>query len=254
MKKWLMVHKEESYKTNSRALGFESNIHHVHEVGIGDEVTYYQNGGYIIGLFRIIKIATLPNKIEQSWSSEILFELEPIIELNEKISIRPYIDKLSIISNKKHWGPSLMGVNAIRILEESDYSVLRNALLESVNRKMNVSTLDDTLSDLYNLINDSNSLSMAEILERLKNAVKIPPECIVSTKVYYRNPDVVAYVLKRAGGICEKCGNRPPFNRKSDGTPYLEVHHIKQLSDGGEDTIDNALALCPNCHREIHFG
>ncbi len=23
--------------------------------------------------------------------------------------------------------------------------------------------------------------------------------------------------------------------------------------DGGDDTVENALGLCPNCHRELHF-
>jgi len=32
------------------------------------------------------------------------------------------------------------------------------------------------------------------------------------------------------------------------------VHHKKTLALGGEDTVDNSLALCPNCHREMHFG
>ena len=36
--------------------------------------------------------------------------------------------------------------------------------------------------------------------------------------------------------------------------PFLEVHHVKSLSDGGEDTLDNVIALCPNCHREKHYG
>jgi 5-methylcytosine-specific restriction protein A len=26
------------------------------------------------------------------------------------------------------------------------------------------------------------------------------------------------------------------------------------LSTGGEDTLENAIALCPNCHRRAHFG
>jgi 5-methylcytosine-specific restriction protein A len=32
----------------------------------------------------------------------------------------------------------------------------------------------------------------------------------------------------------------------------LESHHIKWLSKGGEDTIQNTVALCPNCHRRVH--
>ncbi|MFL9918022.1 HNH endonuclease signature motif containing protein [Paraburkholderia fungorum] len=60
-------------------------------------------------------------------------------------------------------------------------------------------------------------------------------------------------VLLRADGTCEGCGQSAPFQR-ADGTPYLEVHHRRRLADGGEDTVENAIALCPNCHRERHCG
>jgi 5-methylcytosine-specific restriction protein A len=26
------------------------------------------------------------------------------------------------------------------------------------------------------------------------------------------------------------------------------------LRDGGSDTINNVIALCPNCHRKRHYG
>lgn len=41
---------------------------------------------------------------------------------------------------------------------------------------------------------------------------------------------------------------------KSKGSPYLEVHHVRRLADGGSDTTENAVALCPNCHMELHYG
>ncbi|WP_238917318.1 HNH endonuclease [Clostridium sp. YIM B02555] len=31
------------------------------------------------------------------------------------------------------------------------------------------------------------------------------------------------------------------------------MHHIKWLSRGGEDSIENTAALCPNCHRRMHI-
>lgn len=76
----------------------------------------------------------------------------------------------------------------------------------------------------------------------------------VSTMVYTRNPNIVAETLLRAKGVCEKCGENAPFKRKSDNSPYLEVHHKIPLSEGGLDLLTNTLALCPNCHREAHFG
>jgi 5-methylcytosine-specific restriction protein A len=42
-----------------------------------------------------------------------------------------------------------------------------------------------------------------------------------------------------------------PFKDKN-GEPFLESHHIEWLSKDGEDTIENSIALCPNCHRKMH--
>ena len=32
----------------------------------------------------------------------------------------------------------------------------------------------------------------------------------------------------------------------------IQLHHIVPLAEGGTDEIDNAIALCPNCHDEVH--
>jgi 5-methylcytosine-specific restriction protein A len=90
--------------------------------------------------------------------------------------------------------------------------------------------------------------------KRLKTAPKKPQLVYTLRKDFKRNPDVVAEVLLRANGICGRCEKPAPFKSRKNSSPYLEVHHIKQLADGGNDTIKNAIALCPNCHRESHFG
>ncbi len=70
---------------------------------------------------------------------------------------------------------------------------------------------------------------------------------------YARSPAVVAWVLQEAKGVCEGCNQPAPFLTAA-GAPYLEVHHVLRLVDGGPDTVDNALALCPNCHRRLHHS
>jgi len=59
--------------------------------------------------------------------------------------------------------------------------------------------------------------------------------------------------LARANGNCEGCALPAPFFR-SDGTPYLEPHHLRRVSDGGPDHPAHVIALCPNCHRRVHAG
>ena len=61
------------------------------------------------------------------------------------------------------------------------------------------------------------------------------------------------YALARAAGNCERCAQAAPF-RTATGAPFLEVHHIHRLTDGGPDLPDAVIALCPNCHREAHHG
>lgn len=100
----------------------------------------------------------------------------------------------------------------------------------------------------------SRELSPTERRERLTAAPRYPERIEIKTTAFKRNPDVVVEVLLRANGICENCRNIVPFNRASDGSPYLEIHHEQPLSEGGGDTVSNTLALCPNCHRGKHFG
>lgn len=69
--------------------------------------------------------------------------------------------------------------------------------------------------------------------------------------IYYRDPYLKQMVKRIAEGKCQYCGKSAPFVDKL-GEPYLEAHHVKRLADGGNDTIDNVVAICPNCHRKIH--
>lgn len=34
--------------------------------------------------------------------------------------------------------------------------------------------------------------------------------------------------------------------------PWLEIHHIEELSDGGKTEYENLIVLCPNCHTRVH--
>jgi hypothetical protein len=80
-----------------------------------------------------------------------------------------------------------------------------------------------------------------------------PKATTATVTQYQRDPTVKAWVLKLANGVCECCDQQAPF-LGSDGLPYLEVHHVRKLAEKGSDTTSNAVAVCPNCHRELHYG
>lgn len=142
----------------------------------------------------------------------------------------------------------------IEILRQKTYSYARVGTIAEQSSQYGARTMEEVERELEEEIKISRGLTKGERSKRLKSALRIPKILTVTTTTYQRNPDVVAEILERANGICERCGAPAPFIRASDGTPYLEVHHKIRLADGGEDTVENAIALCPNCHRELHFG
>jgi 5-methylcytosine-specific restriction enzyme A len=118
-------------------------------------------------------------------------------------------------------------------------------------------------ADFVGLPEDQKFSDDVENLSRMTTVArrsKLPPPGYKPTETqvlmtrYLRSAAVVAETLIRANGICETCKRPAPFSKASDGQPFLEVHHIVMLADGGDDTVENAIAVCPNCHRQHHFG
>jgi len=107
------------------------------------------------------------------------------------------------------------------------------------------------------------SLELAEtILSRLgrPNDITQMSQLFVPVKVRKRTQYLVPktqnvvqqHVKAIARGHCQLCGKPAPFNGP-DGSPYLEVHLLVSLEEGGSDTVENCVALCPNCHRKLHI-
>ena len=75
----------------------------------------------------------------------------------------------------------------------------------------------------------------------------------ISGVEYQRGPDYGHQnrreaVLHRDNYTCQHCGK----SRIKDKTVRLEAHHIKFLSDGGSDEVNNQITLCHDCHKALH--
>jgi 5-methylcytosine-specific restriction endonuclease McrA len=156
------------------------------------------------------------------------------------------------------------GIKAPFDLEQLEFTTTNlnsfNDNFDNVQQSMVNDTVIDQLIEYYKKLEDEvikSQNNRKERLARLDEIGKTKPEKIqVTTYVFKRNPDVIAEALYRADGRCEndKCQGYKAFNRRSNGTLYVEVHHINPLSEGGLDIPENTIVLCPNCHREKHFG
>jgi 5-methylcytosine-specific restriction protein A len=184
-----------------------------------DEIEIYltNKGKKCVNLISVINLKKLPNQ----------FSVENLVKVNNGKPLRPR-------TQSGHWSyvhelPTWLGVDKTAIKEQLD---------EELERE----------------IKESASLNDEVRRSRLSAAPKKPEPIQVISRAFRRNSDVIVEVLKRAGGKCERCSENAPFFRAKDGSPYLEIHHWIPLSEGGEDTVENSGALCPNCHRELHFG
>ena len=93
----------------------------------------------------------------------------------------------------------------------------------------------------------NNNLNAIEDL-----GIDAPDRIMSEVWTYLRDQGVREAVVRRANGRCEFCGQLGFI--KPDGGRYLESHHVIALANDGEDRVTNVIALCPNDHREAHFG
>lgn len=135
-----------------------------------------------------------------------------------------------------------------------------NGLPPAKNVGVNIAAkIEKLICELQNW-HEPSRIDEAFAIANARKSLKSPPEGNSSPQktsststLFIRDIQIKAWVLNRAKGLCEACGQKAPF-QGADGYPYLEVHHVKKLSDGGSDKVTNAVALCPNCHRRLHFS
>lgn len=103
--------------------------------------------------------------------------------------------------------------------------------------------------DIYHRVPDAE-------LQRVVQSVPVRPQrrVVPEREEYVRSAAVIELAKRLSAGRCEMpgCDYEPFLTDARD--PFLEVHHMIPLSEGGEDTIRNVAALCPTCHRAQHHS
>lgn len=61
------------------------------------------------------------------------------------------------------------------------------------------------------------------------------------------DPGIRKAVMSRDRDTCQCCKRGGP-----DYVGILDLHHIVEVFLGGEDSVENSIALCLNCHRQVH--
>jgi 5-methylcytosine-specific restriction protein A len=197
------------------------------------------------------------------------FEIVEI--LDETIRIKPtegenkrslrYNELSLVIDNFKHCEPREMISFVTGVL--NDNNVVRSNVGRCYLYGMAREYLSQKESTLLSSINTTPTADRNELEKRVAallndpnlekpEGVKKPERKEQTLSVYKRDPKVVAWIIKNANGKCECCGDDGFI--KNDESIFLEVHHLRLLAENGSDTPQNAVAICANCHRKLHYA
>lgn len=237
--------------------GFKSNRYALRQLGFMSSSEVYLHASKVLG----VEKSSVKN-----WMDEFL----PYWANSKRASIQPDWEP-SVTKgrprNDKKRPTRVMMFNQFEFLPEPDFTCLVKVILGLVQDvRYDPAYLENLVEPYLDFTGHSIVFSATEVARRVSSNVL--PEVITppmgalrpqrrkegdGSYVYARSLDVVSWALRRARGICELCECAGPFIGAS-GHPFLEVHHVIPLSDGGPDVVQNVAALCPNCHRACHLA
>ncbi|SHI78371.1 HNH endonuclease [Propionispora hippei] len=152
-----------------------------------------------------------------------------------------YYESLDYTSIRKSETPPWQ--NSIRPVSESAFSaILAAAGLQRTD-------------DRYGVIeNAENPLQAIRLLnETYKECSPQKRDRMVSLHIE-RGTRITSSLKKLLGPFCQICGAEGFV--KHNGDRYIEAHHLVQIALSASSSLcsDNVILVCPNCHRELHYG
>lgn len=228
-KYWLVVHDIDAYNENPRLLGFSNKIYNAKNIKPKDKVVYYLSGTSTIK--GIYEVSDKPWKRDPRWSSVHQIQIQPILELENEIDFKTLVPHLNLFVNKEKWFTYIQGTNAVRELPERDYKFIEKSVIKA--------SINNNEQNYLKVLEDDKKLTNESIEVKI-NRIK-------------RYQQIVNELKRKYQSRCQIEGCNFTFKKKN-GEYYSEGHHLKPLSEGGSQTADNIVILCPNHHRMFHYA
>lgn len=150
-----------------------------------------------------------------------------------------------------------------KMLQTDFYEMLKiyDSLCSTFNNLYIDSLLLDLLSEETNdsLFQTHVQNSKASETEEVPQTKKSPKSNKIGSDSWPRDPSISKEAIQKANYLCEFDENHKSFISHSTNKNFVEAHHLIPMKKQGfyEFSIDvpgNIVALCPNCHRQIHHG
>ncbi len=211
------------------------------------------------GIYAIVKVMSLPEFIKDN-DSEFYANKDDINKDKWRVKIKVIknlIDSPIIFNekNKGELGQDKYLINGFQratmpLDEDVFYKVIK---LINLNNYTNINKYEEII-DIKNL---GNSITGIELLnefyantniEQKEKLVKVIERGKIANKI----KEYIQYKCQ----ICESLGQNPYSFKKKSGEYYVETHHIIPVSDtkNSKLSVDNLICLCPNHHKQVHYG
>jgi hypothetical protein len=152
-----------------------------------------------------------------------------------------YYESLDYVSVRKSEIPPWQ--SSIRPVSESAFSaILAAAGAERNNEAYGIIEKTENPLQALRLLNDTYRDCSPQKRDRLVN-IHIE-----------RGARITGSLKKLLGPFCQICGAEGFV--KHNGDRYIEAHHLVQIALRASSSLcsDNVILVCPNCHRELHYG
>ena len=121
---------------------------------------------------------------------------------------------------------------------------------------LKLGNIEDNVGEYSSILESENdALSVLNYLNNRYSGTP-PEERVRLAQKYLDRGSAVTNALKNLlGAKCQICG-WIGFQKKNGNDCFIEAHHLVQVANKEEGALctDNIILVCPNCHREIHYG
>lgn len=223
----------------------------LHKIEISDSLwafTRRRDGMYVLAAELIAKAKTLNPTIfrygrYRLWGD---LRLSRYFQVDGQPDITAMIRTLSPTARGDVLGRAFQGRSAVRKISDADHLVLvkyaQELPLEPRARLIPEERLEA-------LLLSGNEESVNALLKSEPSGLAEERRRYLSRAAITRDRKIINHLREIYSGKCQICGWAP---RSNYGGDLCEAHHVRWLSRGGMDDIENMVLICPNHHRAIH--
>ncbi|MCP4599806.1 MAG: hypothetical protein GY847_04570 [Proteobacteria bacterium] len=224
----------------------------LHQIDLGDSLwafTRRPDGVYVLAAELIIRSKTLNPKGFRYGRYRVWGDLKRsrYFATGKQPDTTELIRSLSIKASGDVLGRAFQGRAAVRSLNEKDHQVLLaySSQLEPEHRARLIP--EERLEALLLAGNEADvNLLLKEEPSGLGEERRA---YLLSRAAKPRNRALVEELRDLYKGCCQICSWSP---RSIYSVDVCEAHHVRWLSRGGEDSLENLALICPNHHRVVH--